>query len=135
MPLNPMELKGLIDSTPNVSVLLNLDGYYAERSLPKEGLDSEVIYDCPRGQVMIRTAVKGTQIGGHFHAVCDEVVIVVGGRGEILINGEWKPVKKGDIHVCPRGIVHDTRALDENLQYISIFTPHLPPGTDINWIK
>jgi len=21
------------------------------------------------------------------------------------------------------------------LQYISIFTPHLPPGTDINWVK
>jgi quercetin dioxygenase-like cupin family protein len=85
--------------------------------------------------VIIRTAVTGTQIGAHFHTVSDEVVIVVGGRGEILVNGEWKPVKQGDVHVCPRGIVHDTRALAENLQYISIFTPHLPPGTDINWVK
>jgi quercetin dioxygenase-like cupin family protein len=41
----------------------------------------------------------------------------------------------GDVHVCPRGIVHDTRALEENLQYLSIFTPHLPAGTDINWLK
>jgi quercetin dioxygenase-like cupin family protein len=84
---------------------------------------------------MVRTAVKGTQIGHHFHTVADEIVVVVGGKGEILVNGEWKTVAAGDVHVCPRGIVHDTRATEENLQYLSIFTPHLPPGTDINWVK
>jgi quercetin dioxygenase-like cupin family protein len=53
----------------------------------------------------------------------------------LLINGVWWPVKAGDVHVCPRGIVHATRAPEENLQYLSTFTPHLPPGTDINWVK
>jgi quercetin dioxygenase-like cupin family protein len=131
----PGMLKGLIDSTPDVSLLMDLGDYYAQRHLPDTGIDSEAIYDCPRTQVMVRTAVKGSSIGTHFHTVCDEIVVVVGGRGELLINGEWKPVKTGDIHVCPRGIIHDTRALEENLQYLSIFTPHLPPGTDINWLK
>jgi len=131
----PGMLKGLIDSTPDVALLKNLGDYYAHRHLPDTGVDSEAIYDCPRTQVMVRTAVKGTTIGTHFHTVCDEIIVVVGGRGELLINGEWKPVKVGDIHVCPRGIIHDTRALEENLQYLSIFTPHLPPGTDINWLK
>jgi quercetin dioxygenase-like cupin family protein len=78
--------------------------------------------------------VKGTTIGTHFHTVSDEIVIVVGGKGEILVNGEWKPVKAGDVHVCPRGIIHDTRALETDLQYLSVFTPHLPAGTDINWL-
>jgi len=128
-------LKGLIDSTPDVALLLTLGDYYAKRKLPEAGVDSEAIYDCPRTQVMVRTAVKGTTIGTHFHTVCDEIVVVVGGRGELLINGDWKPVKTGDVHVNPRGIIHDTRALEENLQYLSIFTPHLPPGTDINWLK
>ena len=127
-------LKGLIDSTPNVAVLLNLDEYYAQRALPASGVDSEVKFDCPRSQMMVRTAVKGTTVGTHFHTVCDEYVIVVGGRGEILVNGQWFPVKAGDVHVCPRGIVHDTRALDQDLQYLSIFTPHTPQGTDINWL-
>ena len=130
----PESLKGLIDSTPNVAVLLNLRGYYDQRALPEKGVDSEVAYECSRTQLMIRTAVKGTTIGRHFHTVCDEYVIVVGGKGEILVNGEWKPVKVGDVHVCPREIIHDTRALEENLQYLSIFTPHLPAGTDINWL-
>jgi quercetin dioxygenase-like cupin family protein len=132
---SPGMLKGLIDSTPDVSVLLDLGEFYAGRALPAAGVDSQVAYDCPRTQLMIRTAVKGTSIGNHFHTVSDEMVIVVGGKGEILVNGEWKPVKAGDVHVCPRGIIHDTRALDENLQYLSIFTPHLPPGGDINWLK
>jgi quercetin dioxygenase-like cupin family protein len=135
MAIDPKDLKGLVDSTPNASILLNLAAYYGGRTLPEKGVDSEVVYDCPRTQLMVRTAVKGTQIGHHFHTVSDEIVVVVGGEGEILVNGEWKKVAAGDVHVCPRGIVHDTRATGENLQYLSIFTPHLPPGTDINWVK
>ena len=118
-----------------MALLLNLGGYYLKRSLPQEGFDSEVVFESPRSQMMVRTAVKGTTIGTHFHTVADEYVVVTGGSGELLINGVWRPVKAGDVHVCPRGIVHATRALEENLQYLSIFTPHLPPGTDINWAK
>ena len=128
-------LKGLVDSTPAEAILLHLRDVYASRTLPETGVDSLIAYDCPRTQLMVRTAVKGTSVGTHFHTVCDEYVIVVGGKGEIMVNGTWTPVKMGDVHVCPRGIIHDTRALEENLQYLSIFTPHLPPGSDINWIK
>ena len=94
-------LKGLVDSTPNVALLIHLHDYYAQRPLPEKGVDSEVVYECPRTQMMIRTAVKGTTIGTHFHTVCDEYVIVTGGKGEIMVNGEWKAVKVGDVHVCP----------------------------------
>jgi quercetin dioxygenase-like cupin family protein len=128
-------LKGLVDSTPNVALLIHLQDYYTQRALPEKGVDSEVVYECPRTQMMIRTLINGSSIGTHFHTVCDEYVVVTGGKGEILVNGEWKPVKAGDVHVCPRGIIHDSRAVGENLQYLSIFTPHLPAGTDINWIK
>jgi quercetin dioxygenase-like cupin family protein len=127
--------KGLVDSTPAVSILVNLARFYTGRKLPDTGVDSEVVFDCPRMQLMVRTAVRGTAIGHHFHSVSDEIVIVTGGSGEILINGEWKPVRQGDVHVCPRGVVHDTRALSENLQYLSVFTPHLPPGGDLNFLE
>ena len=108
----PGMLKGLIDSTPDVALLLDLGDYYLKRQLPEKGMDSEVVFECPRSQMMVRTAVKGTRIGTHFHTVADEYVIITGGRGEMLINGVWRPVKGGDVHVCPRGIVRDTRALD-----------------------
>jgi quercetin dioxygenase-like cupin family protein len=130
----PLIPKGLIDSSPSVSVLLDLAACYARRQLPASGVDTEAFYDSPRSQLLVRTCVKGTTIGAHFHSVVDELVVVAGGRGELLINGEWRPVERGAIHVCPRGIVHDTRALSEHLQFLSIFTPHPPPGGDINWV-
>jgi quercetin dioxygenase-like cupin family protein len=126
--------KGLIDSNPAVALLMRLHAYYEARALPPGGVDSEAVFDAPRAQVMVRTVVKGTTIGTHFHSVCDEIVLVTGGRGEILVNGEWRPVQAGDLHVCPRGIVHDTRALTEHLRFVSIFTPHLPPGGDLNLV-
>jgi quercetin dioxygenase-like cupin family protein len=131
----PVIPKGLIDSSPPISVLLELAEYYGRRPLPATGVDTEAFFDSPRAQLLVRTCVKGTTIGAHFHSVVDELVVVAGGRGELLINGTWRPVERGAIHVCPRGVVHDTRALDEHLRFLSIFSPHPPPGGDINWVK
>ena len=75
----PESLKGLIDSTPNVAVLINLIDYYAQRALPEKGVDSNVVYECPRTQLMIRTAVKGTTIGTHQ------------GISAWGMNGPWTP--------------------------------------------
>ena len=61
---------------------------------------------------------------------------LMGGSGELLINGEWKQVKAGDVHVNPRGNVHATRVgADEDLQFVSIFTPALPVGGDANFLE
>jgi len=128
----PGDLKGLIDSTPGESVLVHLAEHHAGRTLPDTGVDSHLAFDSPRTQLMIRTLVQGSTIAAHFHTVCDEIVVITGGHGELLINGEWIPVQAGDVHVCPRGIVHSTRAPEEGLQFLSIFAPHLPTGTDIN---
>jgi len=125
--------KGLLDSKPSEALLLNLDEYYAKRQVPdKPGIDADTIFTSPRSQVQVRTIVKGTTAGAHYHATVDEIVFIVGGHGELFLNGQWKPVKAGDIHVNPRGVVHDTRALKENMRFISIYTPQLPPGGDAN---
>jgi quercetin dioxygenase-like cupin family protein len=128
--------KGLIDSKPDQAILINLDEWYAKNPvLDKKGLIAATVAASPRSMVTIRTGVKGWSAGAHYHATADEIVIVVGGSGEILVNGKWMPVKKGDVHVNPRGIVHDTRAVSENLQFISIFTPQLAAGGDANYVK
>jgi quercetin dioxygenase-like cupin family protein len=87
----PFIPKGLLDSTPAVSVLLELAESYARRTLPPAGVDTEPVFDSPRGQVLVRTCVQGTTIGAHFHSVVDEIVLVVGGRGELLIDINWVP--------------------------------------------
>jgi len=128
--------KGLLDSKPDNAVLINLDDWYAKHSSPgKPGIVSETVFTSPRSTVMIRTAGEGTSVGSHFHANSDEIVIIVGGSGELLINGKWTPVKAGDVHVNPRGVVHDARALKEDLRFITIYAPQLPPGGDTNMVK
>ena len=72
---------------------------------------------------------------GHYHTVADEIVLIVGGGGDMLINGKWTPVKPGDLHVNPRGIIHNSRNPDEDSRFISIFTPQQPLGGDINRVK
>jgi quercetin dioxygenase-like cupin family protein len=127
---------GLIDSKPDKAQLINLDEWYAAKPvMDKKGLISDTIAASPRSMVMIRTAVKGWSAGAHFHSTADEMMIIVGGSGEILVNGKWMPVKAGDVHLNPRGIVHDTRVLKENMKFVSIFTPHLPQGGDANYVK
>ncbi len=127
--------KGLVDSKPDQAVLINLDEWYKAHPSPgKPGIVGETVFASPRSMVMIRTAGKGTAAGSHYHAATDEMVLVIGGSGELLLNGKWTPVKAGDIHVNPRGNVHDARALNEDLRFISVFTPALPPGGDVNMI-
>jgi quercetin dioxygenase-like cupin family protein len=127
--------KGLVDSKPDQAILINLDEWYKGHPSPgKPGIVGETVFASPRSMVMIRTAGKGTAVGSHFHSTTDEMVLVIGGSGELLINGKWTPVKAGDIHVLPRGNVHDARCPNEDLRFISVFTPALPPGADINMV-
>ncbi len=125
--------KGLVDSKPDQAILINLDEWYKAHPSPgKPGIVGETVFASPRSMVMIRTAGKGTAAGSHFHSTTDEMVLVIGGSGELLLNGKWTPVKAGDIHVNPRGNVHDARAPSDDLRFISVFAPALPPGGDVN---
>ena len=93
------------------------------------------MFESPRVIVMLREAGKGTNIKPHYHSVTDEIVLVVGGSGEIMIDGRWNAVKAGDLHVNARGLVHSTRAPQENLKFISIFAPPQPQGGDNKWVE
>ena len=128
---------GLVDSTPANSILVNYDEWYAANAKPDEPkIAGKTIFTSPRAIVMVRDAGKGTVIKNHFHSTTDEIVIVMGGSGEILINDVWTPVKTGDVHVNPRGNIHATRVTGtEDLKFISIFTPVLPAGGDNNYLE
>lgn len=129
--------KGLVDSTPDKAVLINYNDWYTDHSNhDNQKMVSETIFSSPRATVMLRDAGIGFAVGNHYHATCDEIVLVMGGSGEILINGEWKAVKATDVHVNPRGIIHNTRVLgNQSLQFISIFTPPQPTSGDANVVQ
>jgi len=122
--------KYLIDATPGEDVLINLDEWFATHSI-KEGAvsRSDNVFSSPRSVVNIGSSKDPKGIGRHIHLTVDEIIFVYKGEGEMYINGKWVPVKGGDLHVCPRGVAHATRALPgKELLTFNIFAPPQPKG-------
>ena len=120
----------LIDATPGEDVLINLDEWYAKNPI-KEGAvsRSDNVFSSPRSALFIASNRNTKGIGRHLHVTVGEIIFVYKGEGEMYINGKWVPVKAGDLHVCPRGVAHATRALPgKELLSFNIFTPPQPKG-------
>jgi len=120
----------LIDATPGEDVLINLDEWYAKNPI-KEGAvsRSDHVFSSPRSALFIASNRNTKGIGRHLHVTVGEIIFVYKGEGEMYINGKWVPVKAGDLHVCPRGVAHATRALPgKELLSFNIFTPPQPKG-------
>ena len=122
--------KYLIDSTPGEDVLLNLEEWFSTHSVKEGELSrSDNVFSSPRSALFIGTLKDPKGIGRHIHVTADEIVCVYKGEGEMYINGKWVPVKAGDLHVCPRGVAHATRALPgKELMFFNVFTPPQPKG-------
>jgi mannose-6-phosphate isomerase-like protein (cupin superfamily) len=122
--------KYLIDSTPGEDVLINLDEWFSTHPVKQGELSrSDNVFSSPRSALFIGTSKDPKGIGRHMHVTVDELVFIYKGEGEMYINGKWVPVKAGDLHVCPRGVAHATRALPgKELLSFNMFSPPQPKG-------
>jgi quercetin dioxygenase-like cupin family protein len=75
--------------------------------------------------VLIRFA-EGAEVKPHFHKTHDEIVYVIKGSGQMLVNDKWIDVKPGSVHFNPMNKVHSTRNTGkEPLVVMSIYTPSM----------
>ncbi|HYB21233.1 MAG TPA: cupin domain-containing protein [Thermodesulfobacteriota bacterium] len=119
--------KYLIDSTPGEDVLINLDEWFPAHPVKDGESRSDMIFQSARTTVFIGSNKDPKGIGRHLHVTVDEIVYIYKGEGEMFINGKWVPVKAGDLHVCPRGVAHATRALPgKELLSFNMFAPPQP---------
>jgi len=121
--------KHLVDSKPGEAVLISLGEWFAANPLKEGKIRTDRVYESSRDTINL-LVIKDTTIGRHLHTTVDEIVYVYKGSGEMNINGKWVPIKAGDLHVCPRGVAHSTRAGNEELWVISIFSPPMPAAGD-----
>ena len=122
--------KYLIDATPGEDVLIHLDEWYTNHPVKEGELGrSDNVFSSPRSALFIGSSKDPKGIGRHLHVTVDEVVFIYKGEGEMYINGSWVPVKAGDLHVCPRGVFHASRALPgKQLWTFNAFAPPQPKG-------
>jgi len=123
--------RSLLDTQSFTGFNINLDEFFASHPLlPSAASRTDVVFTSPRCQVVLVTN-HGPLIGLHHHASAEETVYVYKGAGEMYIDGKWVPVKAGDLHVNPRGVIHGTRVVgDQNMEVVSIFTPPQANGND-----
>jgi len=75
--------------------------------------------------VLVRFA-EGAEVKPHFHKTHDEIVYVIKGSGQMLVNNKWIDVKPGTVHFNPMNKVHATRNTGKDpLVVLSIFTPSM----------
>ena len=73
----------------------------------------------------------GGDIGEETHDTIDQLLYFAKGEGEAILNGESKPVEKGDVVFVPAGTLHNFKNTgDEDLKiYTTYSPPEHPDGT------
>ena len=76
--------------------------------------------------IYVARFIEGAEVKPHLHKTHNEMVYILKGSGQMLINGNWIDVKPGTFHFNPMNKVHATKNTGkEHLVIFSIFTPSM----------
>jgi mannose-6-phosphate isomerase-like protein (cupin superfamily) len=62
-------------------------------------------------------------VDAHYHAVHDETVVILTGRGTMTLGEESQEVEPGSVILIPRGTIHSFRVSGEPVEALSVFAP------------
>ena len=85
--------------------------------------------------INVARVVEGAEVKPHFHKTHDEMIYVLKGSGQELVNDKWVDIKPGTFHFNPMNKVHATKNTGKGeLVFFSIFTPSMKE-TDRYFVK
>lgn len=82
-------------------------------------------------QVVIMSIDPGGEIGTETHPDNDQVLYLLEGAGQVVLNGETSDYAAGDVVLVPAGTEHNfIAAKDQSMKIITTYSPpHHPDGT------
>ncbi len=82
-------------------------------------------------QVVIMSIPAGGEIGEEIHPDNDQVLYLVEGAGQAIVNGETSNFNAGDLVLVPAGAKHNFKTTgDAPMKVITTYSPpHHPEGT------
>jgi mannose-6-phosphate isomerase-like protein (cupin superfamily) len=91
----------------------------------------EVLETGKNTQVVVMSIPPNTDIGMEIHSDNDQVLYLVEGEGKVILNGEEKPFRKGDLVLVNAGVEHNfTTVGNIPMKIITTYSPpHHPEGT------
>ncbi len=76
-------------------------------------------------KIMMGRLEPGASIGLHTHSGNSEIILIQEGKGKVLYNGEYLPLKAGDVHYCPIGQEHSLiNDSNEDLKFFAVVGEH-----------
>ncbi|MDD5168389.1 MAG: cupin domain-containing protein [Syntrophales bacterium] len=114
-------------ATPVDQILTQVDDILKANPMsPADKLQMIPVVNDDTTTIYVARLAEGGIVKPHFHKTHNEMVYVIKGSGQMLINGKWVDVKAGTFHYNPMNKVHSTKNTGKDQMVIfSIFTPPL----------
>jgi len=82
-------------------------------------------------QVVIMSIPANSEIGSETHNENDQVLFLVEGEGKVVLDGQEKPFRKGDLVLVNAGVEHNFITVGSTpMKIITTYSPpHHPEGT------
>jgi len=86
----------------------------------------EVVATAPHSQLVVMSIPPGGEIGEETHDTIDQVLVIVGGEAETVLEGVVTAVGPGDLIQVPAGTRHNI--INRGLGDLRLYTVYAPPA-------
>ena len=85
-----------------------------------------VVFTGTTSQLVVMSIEPGEDIGLETHDTVDQLIYVVDGEGEAVVDGDRHPFEKGSMICVPAGTAHNIVNTDD--EPLKLFTVYAPPA-------
>ncbi len=84
-----------------------------------------VLYTGPHSQLVVMSIPVGDDIGEETHANTDQILFVVDGEGQAILNGQVQPAEEHSVIFVTAGTRHNIKNIGHKA--LKLFTVYAPP--------
>lgn len=85
----------------------------------------QVLYTGPYCQLVVMSIPPGEDIGTEVHANTDQILVIVDGEGEAIVDGRHEPARENNVVFVTAGTRHNVRNI--GTRELKLFTIYAPP--------
>lgn len=112
---------------------------YAEdiKRLTKENANfRKVLYTGEHSQIVAMSIPMGGDIGEEVHPTTDQMLFIIDGDAEAVLNGESRRLEEHDVVFVPAGTMHNIKSVgDEDLKLFTVYAPPAHPDGTVHKTK
>lgn len=107
------------------------------KKLTKENANfRKVLYTGSHSQIVAMNIPVGGDIGEEVHPNTDQILFLVDGRAEAILNGETRKVEKHDVVFVPAGTTHNFKNIGAaDLKLFTVYAPPAHPDRTVHLTK